>query len=95
MSDRTTTLSDTLNILNGTVVGLCIDRHLQPEFIRRLNAAERTAPVGNIIPAIVDNFAAHKEPKAAKWLSDKRRAFHFTPASAFRINAVGSPFVWT
>ena len=39
--------------------------------------------------AIVDNCATHKHPKVCKWLEQHPRwTFHFTPTSAFWLNAV-------
>ena len=85
----TTTLFAALNILDGTVIGRCMERHRHQEFIRFLNAVERAVPVGKVIHAIVDNYAAHKEPNVLKWLADHPRwVFHFTPTSASWINAV-------
>ena len=46
-------------------------------------------PAGKVIHAIVDNYAAHKQPKVLKWLADHPRwTFHFTPTSASWLNAV-------
>src|ERR1700710_1284230 len=49
----TTTLFAALNILDGTVVGRCMPSHTHKEFIRCLNAVERTVRPGRIIHAIV------------------------------------------
>jgi hypothetical protein len=64
----TTTLFAALNILDGTVIGRCMRRHRHQEFIRFLNAVERAVPAGKVIHAIVDNYAAHKQPNVLKWL---------------------------
>ena len=78
-----------LNILDGTVIGRCMRRHRHQEFIRFLNAVERAVPAGKVIHAIVDNYAAHKQPNVLKWLADHPRwTFHFTPTSASWLNAV-------
>ncbi len=85
----TTTLFAALNILDGTVIGRCMRRHRHQEFIRFLNAVERAVPAGKVIHAIVDNYAAHKQPNVLKWLADHPRwTFHFTPTSASWLNAV-------
>jgi len=85
----TTTLFAALNILDGTVIGRCMRRHRHQEFIRFLNAVERAVPAGKIIHAIVDNYAAHKQPNVLKWMADHPRwTFHFTPTSASWLNAV-------
>jgi hypothetical protein len=48
-------------------------RHRHQEFIRFLNAVERAVPAGKVIHAIVDNYAAHKQPNVLKWLADHPR----------------------
>ena len=85
----TTTLFAALNILDGTVLGRCMDKHRHQEFIKFLNAVERTVPVGKVIHAILDNYATHKHPKVRRWLANHPRwVFHFTPTSASWLNAV-------
>ena len=85
----TTTLFAALNILDGTVLGRCMQKHRHQEFIKFLNAVERAVPVGKIIHAILDNYATHKHPAVKKWLADHPRwIFHFTPTSASWLNAV-------
>jgi transposase len=85
----TTTLFAALNVLDGTVLGRCMDKHRHQEFIRFLNAVERAVPVGKVIHAILDNYATHKHPKVRKWLTNHPRwVFHFTPTSASWLNAV-------
>jgi transposase len=85
----TTTLFAALNVLEGRVIGRCMQRHRHQEFIRFLNAIEANVPAGKLIHAIVDNYAAHKHPKVMEWLARHPRwAFHFTPTSASWLNAV-------
>lgn len=85
----TTTLFAALNVLDGTVVGRCMPRHTNQEFIKFLNAVERNVPPGKIIHAIADNYATHKHPKVQEWLVDHPRwVFHFTPTSSSWLNAV-------
>ena len=64
----TTTLFAALNLLDGTVIGRCMRRHRHQEFIRFLNTVERVVPAGKVIHAIVDNYAAHKQPNVLKSL---------------------------
>jgi hypothetical protein len=40
----TTTLFAALSVLDGTVIGRCMQRHRHSEFIRFLNAVEREVP---------------------------------------------------
>lgn len=89
----TTTLFAALNVLDGNVVGRCMPRHTHKEFIKFLNAVERTVPAGKIVHAIADNYATHKHPKVKEWLANHPRwVFHFTPTSASWINAVENFF---
>src|SRR4051812_30967015 len=85
----TTTLFAALNVLEGTVLGRCMQRHRHQEFIRFLNAVETAVPAGKIVHAIMDNYAVHKHPRVRAWLSRHPRwVFHFTPTSASWLNAV-------
>jgi len=85
----TTTLFATLDILEGTVIGRCMQRHRYQEFIRFLNAIEAELPAGKVVHVILDNYATHKHPKVMRWLGRRPRfVFHFTPTSAPWLNAV-------
>jgi transposase len=89
----TTTLFAALSVLDGTVIGRCMQRHRHSEFIRFLNAVEREVPAGKLIHAVLDNYATHKHPKVLAWLSRHPRwIFHFTPTSASWLNAVENFF---
>ncbi len=73
----TTTLFAALNVLDGTVIGRCMQRHRHAQFIRFLNAVEREVPAGKLIHAVVDNDATHKHPKVTAWLARHPRwTFH-------------------
>jgi len=85
----TTTLFAALNIVDGAVIGRCMQKHRHQEFIRFLNAIERDVPAGKLIHAILDNYGTHKHPKVRAWLERHPRwMFHFTPTSASWLNAV-------
>lgn len=85
----TTTLFAAFNILDGAVLGRCMQHHTHQEFIRFLNAIERNVPAGKPIHGIIDNYATHKHPKVHAWLARHPRwVFHFTPTSGSWINAV-------
>jgi hypothetical protein len=64
----TTTLFAALNVLDGSVIGRCMQRHRHQEFIRFLNTVEAEVPAGKLIHGIVDNYAAHKHPKVVPCL---------------------------
>ena len=89
----TTTLFAALNVLDGTVIGRCMQRHRHEEFIRFLDVTEAAIPSGKAIHAIVDNYATLKHPKVKEWLDRHPRwRFHFTPTSASWLNAVEGYF---
>jgi transposase len=89
----TTTLFAALNVLDGTVLGRCMQRHRHQEFIRFLNTVEAAVPAGKLVHVILDNYATHKHPKVLAWLERHPRwTFHFTPTSASWLNAVETFF---
>ena len=64
-------------------------KHTHQGLIKFLNAVERSVPAGKVIHAIADNRATRKHPKVREWPADHPRwVFHFTPTSAFWLNAV-------
>jgi transposase len=89
----TTTLFAAFNVLEGVVLGRCMQKHTHQEFIRFLNAVEREVPAGKLVHAILDNYGTHKHPKARAWLARHPRwTFHFTPTSGSWLNAVENFF---
>ena len=89
----TTTLFAALNVLEGKVIGRCMQRHRHEEFIRFLNIINTETPAGKTIHVILDNYAAHKHPVVLAWLArHKRFSFHFTPTSCSWLNAVEGYF---
>jgi transposase len=89
----TTTLFAALDILEGKVIGRCMQRHRHQEFIRFLNAIKREVPADKTVHVVLDNYATHKHPKVTAWLARHPRfAFHFTPTSCSWANAVEGLF---
>src|ERR1051325_8277570 len=85
----TTTLFAALDVLDGKVIGRCMQRHRHQEFIRFLNAIEREVPPGKIVHVVLDKYGAHKHPKVRAWLGRHPRfVFHYTPTSCSWLNAV-------
>ena len=85
----TTTLFAAFNVLEGSVIGRCMQRHTHQEFIRFLNVVENQVPANKQVHVVLDNYATHKRPKVIEWLGRHDRfTFHFTPTSASWINAV-------
>ena len=89
----TTTLFAALNVLEGKVIGRCMQRPRHQEFIRFLNAIDAEIPGKKPIHVVVDNYATHKHPEVLAWLArHKRFTFHFTPTSCSWLNAVEGYF---
>jgi transposase len=89
----TTTLFAALNVLDGSVVGQCMQRHRHQEFLRFLNHLERTIPAGKLVHVVLDNYGSHKHPRVRAWLERHPRwTFHYTPTSASWLNAVETFF---
>jgi len=59
----TTALFAALNILDGAVIGRCMQQRRHQRFIRFLNTIEREVLAGKDIHAM-DNNGTHKHPKA-------------------------------
>ena len=60
----TTTLFAALNVLDGRVIGRCMQQHRHQEFIRFLNAIEAKVPAGKLSHAIAEN---NDSPKPFQW----------------------------
>jgi hypothetical protein len=64
----TTTLFAALNVLEGKVIGRCMQRHRHQEIIRFLNTIEADIPADKIIRVVFDNYATHKHAGVRAWL---------------------------
>ncbi len=85
----TTTLFAALNVLDGIVIGQCMDRHRHDEFLKFLRKIDRSTPPELDLHLIVDNYATHKHPDVKQWLERHPRFhMHFTPTSASWLNLV-------
>ena len=85
----TTTLFAALNVLDGTVIGQCMDRHRPQEFIKFLKKIDRNTPADLDLHLIADNYASHKHPEVVAWLeSHPRFHLHFIPTSSSWLNLV-------
>jgi hypothetical protein len=54
----TTTLFAALNVLDGSMIGQCMQQHRHQEFIRFLNAVEAKVLAGKVVHVILDNSCA-------------------------------------
>src|SRR6185312_16365626 len=76
----TTTLFAAFDVLEGKVIGRCMQKHRHQEFIRFLNQIEAQIPATKAVHVILDNYATHKHPKVRKWLDRHQRfTFHSRP----------------
>ena len=85
----TTTLFAALNVLDGTVIGQCQQRHTHAEWLKFLRKIDRETPKNKTLHLIADNYATHKHPAVQDWLvKHPRFNMHFTPTSASWLNMV-------
>lgn len=85
----TTTLFAALNVLDGTVIGQCPQRHRHSEWLKFLRQIDRETPQDKTLHRIIDHYATHKHPKVQRWLKRHPRIHvHFTPTSASWLNRV-------
>ena len=85
----TTTLFAALDVATGKVIGECMPRHRNQEFLRFLRTVDRQTDKALDLHLIIDNYATHKHPKVKLWLKRHPRfQLHFTPTSASWLNLV-------
>jgi len=85
----TTTLFAALDVLTGQVIGQCLPRHRNTEFLKFLRTIDKQVPRGLAVHMILDNYGTHTHPDVRAWL-DKHPRFHlhFTPTSSSWLNLV-------
>lgn len=85
----TTTLFAALDVATGKVMGQCLPRHRNGEFLRFLKHLNGRTDPALELHLIVDNYATHKHPKVKAWLAKHPRFhLHFTPTSASWLNLI-------
>lgn len=85
----TTTLFAALDVLDGSVIGTCKERHRHEEFLFFLKEIDRTTPKDLDLHLVLDNYATHKHPDVKAWLETKPRIhLHFIPTSCSWLNLV-------
>ena len=85
----TTTLFAALNVLTGMILGTCLPRHRNGEFLRFLRLIDRTVDQDLAIHLIVDNYGTHKHADVKAWLTKHPRFhIHFVPTSSSWLNLV-------
>ena len=85
----TTTLFAALNVLEGKVIGTCMNRHRHQGFLKFLRLIDHSTPKELDLHLIADNYATHKHQKVKEWLvRHPRFHVHFIPTSSSWLNAV-------
>lgn len=85
----TTSLFAALDVLEGTVVGRCYERHRHQEFIKFLKCLNKEFPRDQELHLILDNYGTHKHPNVKIWLAKHPRFhLHFTPTSSSWLNLI-------
>jgi transposase len=85
----TTTLFAALDVLTGSLIGSCMDKHRHEEFLKFLRTIDREVPKSLAVHMILDNYATHKHPAVKAWLAAHPRFhLHFTPTSSSWLNLV-------
>jgi len=84
-----TTLFAALNVLEGTVIGTCMQKHRHQEYLKFLRTINRKTPKDLDIHMVVDNYSTHKHEKVQQWINTHRRFHvHFIPTSSSWLNLI-------
>lgn len=85
----TTTLFAALNMLDGTVIGQCLPRHRNNEFLKFLRKLDREFSKELSLHLIVDNYGTHTHANIKEWLQKHPRfTLHFIPTSSSWLNMI-------
>jgi transposase len=85
----TTTLFAALDVLSGVVIGQCLPRHTNNEFVHFLRKVDKEVPKGLAVHVILDNYGTHGHANVDAWLAKHPRFhLHFTPTSSSWLNLV-------
>ena len=83
----TTTLFAAMNMIDGSIISRCDQRHRHNEWLTFLKQIDRKTPADKSLHLICDNYATHKHPVVQAWLAKHPRFhMHFTPTSASWLN---------
>lgn len=85
----TITLFAALNVLTGVVIGQCMPKHRNGEFLKFLRTIDRQIPKDLQIHMILDNYGTHNHENVKAWLAKHPRFhLHFIPTSSSWLNMV-------
>lgn len=85
----TTTLFAAIELIEGRLIGRCMNRHRHQEWIQFLKLIDAQTPSDLDLHLIVDNYSTHKHEKVKAWLKRHPRFhMHFIPTSSSWLNLV-------
>lgn len=85
----TTSLFAAIDMLEGKIIGTCMERHRHQEWIKFLDLIDAQTPADLDLHIIVDNYRTHKHEKVQRWMKrHKRFHFHFIPTSSSWLNMI-------
>lgn len=85
----TTSLFAAIDMLEGKIIGTCMERHRHQEWIKFLTLIDEQTPASLELHLIVDNYRTHKHEKVRRWLNKHPRFhMHFTPTSSSWLNLI-------
>ena len=85
----TTTLFAALELLEGKLIGTCMQHHRQPEWVKFLKQIDRETPPELDLHLIVDNYVTHTCAATQRWLKRHPRFhIHLIPTSSSWMNLV-------
>jgi len=85
----TTTLFAALNILTGVVLGTCMKRHRNFEFLAFLKMIDKAIDKALDVHTVADNYGTHSHPNVKAWLAKHPRFhMHFVPTSSSWLDLV-------
>lgn len=85
----TTTLFAALELLEGKLIGTCMQHHRQPEWVKFLRQIDQETPSDLDLHLIVDNYVTHTCAATQHWLKRHPRFhIHLIPTSSSWMNLV-------
>jgi transposase len=86
----TTTLFAALDVLNGSVIGECSEKHCSQDYIRFLKKLDNACDKKKVLHIVTDNLSAHKTKAVFEYLETRPKRFvlHFIPTHSSWLNLV-------
>jgi hypothetical protein len=78
----TTTLFAALDVLSGTVIGQCLSRHTNNQFVRFLRKVDKEVAKSLAVHVILDNYGIHSQDNVDAWLAKHPRSSISRPLRA-------------